>query len=462
MTTCTRSAVSMLTDFFASDDIEAAARRTGFVKRASKLTGKLFLALVTFGAWSDATTTLAQLAAKVTQLDEQVEVSPEAIHQRMNQRALAFLQDMLRQALAKVQSVEKVCNDGLFTDFTKVYLADSTGFALPDSLHDLFPGSGGSAATAGAKIQAVWDYKSSGFGHFALTPWNIPDQTYVDTVVALAQTGMLFLFDLGYFKIKAFARIAAAGAYFFSRLNHQTTLLHTASGQVQPLALASWLSTGAGDRTEHAIYLGAKERVACRLVAYRMPECIVNERRRLAKKKAKKKGYTPSKAHLALLAWNLFITNVPHTIWQTATIRKVYPIRWQVELIFKSWKSYLHLASIKTKKVNPTLCYLYGRMLLVLLNYALCPQLRATLWAKKQRELSVLKLVRYFQALADRWMHAIFQSEFVLRRFLQRTCATAERLVAKASRKRHTTAQILRESLAKQDESGALIEAVNA
>jgi hypothetical protein len=64
MTTCTRSAVSMLTDFFSSDDIEAAARRTGFVKRASKLTGKLFLALVTFGSWSDATTMLAQLAAK--------------------------------------------------------------------------------------------------------------------------------------------------------------------------------------------------------------------------------------------------------------------------------------------------------------------------------------------------------------------------------------------------------------
>jgi Transposase DDE domain len=462
MTTCTRSAVSMLTDFFASDDIEAAARRTGFVKRASKLTGKLFLALVTFGTWSDATTTLAQLAAKVTQLDDQLAISPEAIYQRMNKRALAFLQDMLQQALAKVQSVEKVCDDGLFTAFIKVYLADSTGFALPDSLHDLFPGSGGSAATAGAKIQAVWDYKSSVLGHFALTPWNIPDQRYVDTVVALAQKGILFLFDLGYFKIKAFARIAAAGAYFLSRLNHQATLLHMASGQVQPLALASWLATVAGDSTEHAIFLGAKEQVACRLVAYRLPECIVNERRRLAKKKAKKKGYTPSKAHLALLAWNLFITNVPPTIWQTATIRQVYPIRWQVELIFKSWKSYLHLASLKTKKVNPTLCYLYGRMLLVLLNYALCPQLRATLWAKKQRELSVLKLVRHFQAVADWWMQAIFQSEFVLHRFLQRACATAERLVVKASRKRHTTAQILRESLAKQDEAVALIEAVNA
>ena len=71
MTACTRSALAMLTDFFASNDIEATARRTGFVKRASKITGKLFLALVTFGSWSDAQTTLAQLAAKVPQVVEQ-------------------------------------------------------------------------------------------------------------------------------------------------------------------------------------------------------------------------------------------------------------------------------------------------------------------------------------------------------------------------------------------------------
>src|SRR5215831_20223226 len=120
MPACTRSACAMLTDFFSSDDIEATARRTGFVKRASKITGKLFLALVTFGAWSEAKTTLAQLAAKVTHLDKHVEVSPEAIHQRMNKKAIAFLQDMIRQALAKVHSRERVCDDGLFTHFTKV------------------------------------------------------------------------------------------------------------------------------------------------------------------------------------------------------------------------------------------------------------------------------------------------------------------------------------------------------
>ena len=84
MPACTRSAIAMLTDFFAADDIEATARRTGFVQRTSKITGKLFLALVTFGTWSEGKTTLAQLAAKGTQLRQPVEVSPEALHQRMN------------------------------------------------------------------------------------------------------------------------------------------------------------------------------------------------------------------------------------------------------------------------------------------------------------------------------------------------------------------------------------------
>jgi Transposase DDE domain len=462
MSACTRSAVSMLTDCFAADGIEDTARRTGLVKRASKITGKLFLALVTFGTWSEATTTLAQLAAKITPLDKQVEVAPEALHQRMNKRAIACLQDMICQALAKVPSLAHVCDDGLFTCFTKVYLADRTGFALPDSLHALFPGSGGSATQAGAKIQAVWDDKHSVFAHFALTPWNIPEQKYSAMVVALAHKAALFLLDLGYFKLQAFARIADAGSDFLSRLTHQTTSLDAETELVQPLNLVSWLSTVKSSSTEKAICLGAKERVAARLVAYRLPEPIVNARRRGANKKAKKKGDTPSQAHLALLAWNLLITNVPRTLWKTETVCKVYPLRWPIELSFKAWKSYLHLASIKTQKEAPTFGYLYGRMLLMVLTYALCPQVRATVWLKHKRELSVLKLVRHVQALADRWMHALFQAQFTLRRFLQRACATAERLATKASRKRPTTAQILRESLSQHHETIALAVAVNA
>src|SRR5262245_36289873 len=123
MSADTRSAVVMLTDFFATDAIEATARRTGFVHRTSKLTGKLFRPLMTFGAWSEAKTTLAQLAAKVSQLSPPVDISPEAIHQRLNKKAMAFLQDMICQALAKLHSRDPVCEDGLLPSFTKVYIA---------------------------------------------------------------------------------------------------------------------------------------------------------------------------------------------------------------------------------------------------------------------------------------------------------------------------------------------------
>ena len=88
--------------------------------------------------------------------------------------------------------------------------------------------------------------------------------------------------------------------------------------------------------------------------------------------------------------------------------------------------------------------------------------MRATVWLKKKRELSVVKLVRHFQALADRWMQAIFRSEIELYHFLKHACATAERVVGKASRKRRTTAQILRASLGQQCEPVACAAVVNA
>jgi hypothetical protein len=441
------STVEKLTEFFSADQIEACARRTKFVQRTSKITGKLFLALVTFGRWSAPKTTVPQLVAKAAQLDVPIEITPEALQQRMTARAVAFLRDLLQTAFAKLHTGETICDDGLFTPFPRVHIADSTGFGLPECLAKEFPGAGGSGSKAGAKIQLVWDYKSQTFDHFALIPWNVPDNKYVDIVVELAQPHSLFMFDLGYFKLAAFATIVAARAYFLSRLNHQTTLQEVVGGRQQPLDLAHYLTHEKRAVLEKAVVLGSHERVLARLIAVRMPETIVNERRRQVHAVAKQRGYTPSQAHLTLVAWNLFITNVPATIWPPQTVGIVYALRWQVELVFKSWKSGLHLATVTTTTQYSTLCYLYGRMLLILLTSALSSPLRATLW-QQRRELSLLKLVRYFQAGAELWFKALFQNTRQLAAFLGRACATAERLVRKSVRKRRTRAQRLRASLA--------------
>ena len=118
-----------------------------------------------------------------------------------------------------------------------------------------------------------------------------------------------------------------------------------------------------------------------------------------------------------------------------------------IELVFKAWKSGLHLATLTSTTKHSTLCYLYGRLLLIVLTFALCPSLRAVVWQQQQREVSLLKLVRHFQAGADQWLQALFQSGVQLTRFLARACAAAERLVPKEVRNRPTSAQSLRKSL---------------
>jgi hypothetical protein len=155
MTAYTPSALATLTACCSSEAIATTARRTGSVQRASTITGTIFLPLVTCGLWSDAPTTLAQLAAQVTALVGHLEVSPEAIYQRLNKRAHALLQEMIRHALAKGQARDTVWDDGLFTYLPKGYLVDSPGVGLPDMRQDLCPGSGGSAAKAGANMQAA-------------------------------------------------------------------------------------------------------------------------------------------------------------------------------------------------------------------------------------------------------------------------------------------------------------------
>ena len=83
----------------------------------------------------------------------------------------------------------------------------------------------------------------------------------------------------------------------------------------------------------------------------------------------------------------------------------------RTELVFRAWKSGLHVATVTTTTKHSTLCYLiYGRMLLIHLTSALSSPLRATVW--QHRELSLFKLVRHLQASA--WRTAISVQQSVL------------------------------------------------
>src|SRR5215510_13871321 len=184
------STVKKLTEFFSTAQIEASARRTQFVQRASKITGKLFLALGTVGRWGAPRTTVPQLAAKAAHLDVPVAITPEALQQRRTARAVAFLQDLLQTAFAKLHPGDTLCEEGIVAPFPRVHIADSTGCSLPESLQTEFPGAGGSGSKAGAKIQLGWEYKRHTFAHFALIPWNVPDILHAGRNCAFLHTGI--------------------------------------------------------------------------------------------------------------------------------------------------------------------------------------------------------------------------------------------------------------------------------
>jgi hypothetical protein len=128
MTESWHSTIAKLTEFFSTEQIEASARRTKFVQRASKITGKLFLALGTLGRWSTAKTTVPQLAAKAAPLDTPGDITPEALQQRLTARAVAFLQDLRQTAFATLHTGDTIGEEGIFAPFPRVPIADRTGF----------------------------------------------------------------------------------------------------------------------------------------------------------------------------------------------------------------------------------------------------------------------------------------------------------------------------------------------
>ncbi len=111
-------------------------------------------------------------------------------------------------------------------------------------------------------------------------------------------------------------------------------------------------------------YIGKKGKISQYvLIAYRLPQEVVSERRRKARKSAQKKGRTPTKDYMAWLGFSFFITNVPDDIWTAEIPGTIYRIRWQIELIFKNWKSLLHIHVLRGFKPERIRCLIYGKLI---------------------------------------------------------------------------------------------------
>jgi hypothetical protein len=252
------------------------------------------------------------------------------------------------------------------------------------------------ASASAIKLQLVVDFLTGAFKAITLTDGVPPDQKATQHR-ELAEPGSLNLFDLGYFVLEHLRDLAHNGAYFVCRLLLSTNLYFPDGRQVDLLAL---LRSDTRQAFELPLLLGQPILLPCRACFFRTPDEVANCRRQNAKKVAAKKGRMPSKVSLELMSGTILITNVPALRLSLHHIALLYALRWQIELLFKLWKSHMKIHRISGFRKNRILVELYAKLIgLVLFQFLVMP-LRA-----KDIDLSPTKafkrLVKHSGKLAD-------------------------------------------------------------
>jgi hypothetical protein len=110
------------------------------------------------------------------------------------------------------------------------------------------------------------------------------------------------------------------------------------------------------------VQLGARHRLAARLLAVPVPPAVAAARRRKLRAAAREAGRTVSKARLALAGWTLLVTNAPAALLSIAEALVLYRARWQIELLFKLWKQHGHLDEWRSAKPWRILCEVYAKL----------------------------------------------------------------------------------------------------
>ena len=347
-------------------ELDELARECNVIRREREFTGQTLLLMIVLtllkkpdASWADFHLTAAQLG---------LEVSRTAIEKRFTagQPLVDFLRSVLEKAL-KQTVAGNASSANLLQRFTAVLVGDATTIALPDELADLFPGCGGSVGTSAAalKIQVLWDLKNGSLVKLDLEPGRASDAKS-PIAVTEAEPGTLLVYDLGYFDLSRFAALDEQKVKYISRLQHGTHVFDTEGKRLDLLSFLREQKAGLVDRK---VLVGASERLPCRLIAIRVPEDVANRRRRQAWDKAKNKGRVPTAEYLELLGWSLFVTNnaKEDLTWKAVVV--LYRARWQIELLFKLWKSHNGLARIRAgAKALEVLAVFYAKLLGVVLQ----------------------------------------------------------------------------------------------
>jgi hypothetical protein len=342
------------------------AIQTGFVKRERKVTGSKFIQTLVFGWLDNPDATLEEL----TQMGVKVglDISPQGLDKRFTEDASQLTYKVLEETLKVVICTEPAAIP-ILQRFNGVHLQDTSTVVLPDDFSDIWEGCGGSSpknTSSSVKLHFRLDI-SSGLLSGHLQSGREHDRSH--ELGEKLPPGSLWLRDLGYSSLKEYSQLDTDGIYHLSKVKSSCGL-YDDEGKKWDLVdfLERYCPTDI-DTLDRKVYLGFNERYECRMLAMRVPNSVAEVRRGKLKSEAKSKGKKVSERSLRLASWTVLCTNIPYELLTLSEAMILMRIRWQIELLFKLWKSSGHIDESRSEAPWRILTELYAKLIGMVISH---------------------------------------------------------------------------------------------
>ena len=221
-----------------------------------------------------------------------------------------------------------------FAEFRHIVIQDGSSFAIHDALREVFPGRFKVVKPAAVELLTTMDLLCDAPTTVVLTPDTASEQPFLPEPASLRAS--LLLADRGDLDWHSMRRVQAEGGFFIIR----------AKAGMNPQVVEAWREDG--------IRLRALRNKPLKVIHTKLPK-----RHRVELVVVWQVEEHPLRLRL-LISWNrqtkefcYLLTNLPAQRYPLDMIYRAYKWRWQVELLFKEWKSYANLHAFDTE--NPAI-----------------------------------------------------------------------------------------------------------
>jgi hypothetical protein len=339
-------------------EVEEKARESKFIQRKVMVSGKGFVQSLVMAFGTNKAASYSEISACASSMG--MPMTAQGMEQRFSAGSAQFLKSVLEYAISiKLEGIEEQ-NVAMLKRFKTIHIRDSSIITLPETLKSIWKGVGGTKGeTAALKLQVSWEQCHGALDGIALQDGFCQDRTSPYQAMELVE-GELHIADLGFFSLEKLAQDHQKGVLWLTRLKFKTLLWDE---QARALDLLPFLNFQNQNQLDIQVYVGGKQQVSCRLLASRVPQEVADQRRQRIKEAYRKKGRQPSAKLLQLAQWTLVLTNVPQENLSIKEALVLLKVRWQIELLFKLWKSFLNLDQWTSRNPWRILTEIYAKLL---------------------------------------------------------------------------------------------------